>query len=316
MNAVVEHVTEGKVLPSLGVHPGMPEAEYRAAPGANKSFLDDIAISPALAQWRRRFPNPPTKAMRLGSALHCLVLEPNEFDNRYVAQPVDAPKRPSAREVNAKKPRPEVLDAAAWWHAFDEAAAGREMLSTDSDDPIRDPSEWDRVHMMAAAVRRHPTASILFAPEEVITELPVFWIDDFCPEYRRLCKGKLDAWNKAHEVIVDLKKVPVEGAAESVFARKVHDYRYHVQDAFYRDGMRVASGDWPRAFIFVAVEDMPPYQIGVYTLPRDWVEQGRRQYIRDLTVLSKCMDTGEWPSYPADIREMGMPGFAKFVPVA
>ncbi len=297
MSAVIEH--DAPAMPALGPHPGMPEAEYRAAPGANKSFLDNLSISPALAYWRRRHPDPATAAMNLGSALHCLVLEPDAFSSRYV------PSAHDSFQSNAAK---------AWRDSVE--SAGLTVLRTKSSDPIADPSEWDRVHAMAAAVKAHPTASILLDPASVQTELPIFWIDQFCPEYRRLCKGKLDAWNDAHKVIVDLKKVPVEGAMQSVFSRKIHDYRYHVQAAFYTDGMREASGDWPRAFIFVVIEDAPPYQIGIYTLPREWIEQGRRQYIRDLAVLSACMDSGEWPAYPPDIRELAMPSYAKFVPIS
>lgn len=303
MNAAVDQmpVPQPRPMPELGMHPGMPEDEYRKAPGANKSFLDDLAISPALAQWRRKHPDPQTDAMAVGSAFHCLVLEPEEFDKRF---------------VRSEYPSFQSKEARAWRDAQEDKGLTILRSHSPTDDPIANPSQWDRAHAMAAAVRAHPTASILLEPTSIIPEVPVFWIDQFCPEYRRLCKAKLDAWNHAHQMIVDLKKVPVECAAESKFARKIHDYRYHVQAAFYTDGVREAIHEWPRAFVFVAVEEEPPYQIGIYTLPREWIEQGRRQYIRDLAVLSQCMDSGEWPSYSADIRELGMPGYAKFVPIS
>lgn len=286
-------MTERANLPALGMRPGMTEAEYRAAPGANKSFLDDIAISPALARWRRMNPEPPTEAMAIGSAFHCLVLEPDRFEERYVASPFEDYTSKAARE----------------WRA-DVREQGVTPLRAHSDDPVRSPSEWDRVHRMRDAVMTHPYASALLL-DEGPTETPVFWID---PETNRLCKGLLDKWCAGHHLIADLKKVPVEKGGMSAWARKVHEYRYHVQAAFYLDGMRLNLMH-PRAFVFVVVEEEPPYQVALYTLPDEWLAQGRTQYQRDLVAYGRCLDSGEWPAYPAEIRECEMPGYARFATI-
>lgn len=294
MNATTEKVLEGEVQHryELGLHEGLSDVEYRRAPGANKSFLDDVNVSPAFARWRKHHPAPPTEAMNIGQALHTLVLEPHLFSQRFVRAKYEEFRTKEARE----------------WRVEQESK-GLTVLRIKSDDPDRNPSEWDRVHSMADAVLAHPMAGPLFA-DEGPTEATLFWVDKFAPGARRLCKARLDKWCTGHRVIADLKKVPIQGAGESNFARKVHEYRYHVQAAFYFDGAWTLDLK-PQAFIFVAVEEDPPYQVACYTLPDEWIRQGRQQYIRDLEVLSRCIDSAEWPSYPPEIRQLSQPPFAR-----
>lgn len=277
-------------LPDLGIHEGMPDADYRAAPGVNKSYLDRLAVSPAWAQWCRAHPRPATDAMSIGSAVHCLALEPDAFADRFVRSPF-----PDFRSKESRQ-----------WRE-DQIAAGRTVLRGVSDDPVRDPSEWDRVHSMVEALRAHPTIGVLLS-DAGPTEASVFWIDR---ETSRLCKARLDKWCAGHDVILDLKKVATEGAGASAFARHVHDYRYHVQAAFYADGA-MRAGLMPRAFVFAVVEDAPPYQCAAYVLPEEWRRIGRIQYQADLAIYSRCLESDDWPSYPPEIRELPMPAFAKF----
>lgn len=48
-----------------------------------------------------------TAAMRFGSAFHCLVLEPNKWDERFVMIPDTLPERPSAMTINARYMTPD-----------------------------------------------------------------------------------------------------------------------------------------------------------------------------------------------------------------
>lgn len=72
-----------------GVYFDISNEDYHAGPGISKSQLDDIAISPAIYQWRRHAPvdAEKTAALDLGTALHCLLLEPDEFSKRFEIAP-------------------------------------------------------------------------------------------------------------------------------------------------------------------------------------------------------------------------------------
>ena len=66
-------------------------ADYHADPAISASHLHAVAASPY--HYWSRFLNPdrpvvePTAAMRLGSLVHCAVLEPDELSSRYAVAP-------------------------------------------------------------------------------------------------------------------------------------------------------------------------------------------------------------------------------------
>jgi hypothetical protein len=71
--------------------PTTTQGDYFAAPGLSYSGMKDLAVS-TLRFWHlhlnpERPPEDPTPAMHFGSALHCAVLEPGEFDKRYACEP-------------------------------------------------------------------------------------------------------------------------------------------------------------------------------------------------------------------------------------
>lgn len=68
----------------------MTHEEYAALPGLSNSAMTDLAVSP-LRYWHKWLnpeyvPEPPTPQMQFGSALHCAILEPSEFDKRYACE--------------------------------------------------------------------------------------------------------------------------------------------------------------------------------------------------------------------------------------
>ena len=72
-----------------GLVPGLSNQDYHFGPGVSKSQLDDIAQSPATYIWRRYAPIDTDKvaALDMGTALHCLLLEPATFKERYIIAP-------------------------------------------------------------------------------------------------------------------------------------------------------------------------------------------------------------------------------------
>ena len=72
-----------------GVYFNLSNAEYHSGPGISKSQLDMVALSPALLKWQESAPVDEEKlqALDMGTALHCLLLEPDEFDKRFIVAP-------------------------------------------------------------------------------------------------------------------------------------------------------------------------------------------------------------------------------------
>jgi hypothetical protein len=96
-------------------------------------------------------------------------------------------------------------------------------------------------------------------------EQSYFWTD---VETREECKCRPD-WHSADgKIIVDVKTT--EDASPGKFLRSsVLGWRYHVQAAFYMQGLPTAE-----VFLFVVVEKKPPFAVAVYSLPQKLIDRG------------------------------------------
>lgn len=77
-----------------GIYFDMPEEEYHEIPYFSRSTCETMIFDPTGEEhWYNSPMNPdyvrpePTSAMELGSALHCMLLEPERFDQLYVKKP-------------------------------------------------------------------------------------------------------------------------------------------------------------------------------------------------------------------------------------
>jgi PDDEXK-like domain of unknown function (DUF3799) len=222
--------------------------------------------------------------MIFGAAVHAAVLEPHELVRCY-AQATEPNKRTKAGKAAHE----------------DAAAAGITLLK---------PDEWDAIQAVRDAVRAHPFASILLNPPDGEPEVSIAWVDE---ETRVSCRARPDFLNHAHSVVVELKTT--EDASYGAFARACANYTYHLQDAFYLDGLAALKQPHDR-FIFVCAETEPPWAVACYELDTEDVRIGRVRYRQALRVYHECVESNTWPGYPAQIRTLELPAWARFVPLS
>jgi hypothetical protein len=258
-----------------GIHPDMPEAEYRSTRAVSCSTLKRFAEAPAKAHVSL----PDTDSMRAGRLIHSAVLEAWSFDTRYRRTDLDR------RGTKA-------------WKEDEVAAAADGLLL------LKD-AEYDRLSAIRDAVHAHPTARELLAPG-LITETAVFWED---PITGAACRARMDGIRHDMRLVLDVKTTG--DARQHRFSRSAADLRMHWQDAWYRDGIAAAPGGFRAdAFLFIAVERDPPHLIAVYELAEDAVEAGRRQVREALSGYLECERRGEWPGYPHVITPLPLPEWA------
>lgn len=259
--------------------PGVPGAVYHQPRLGlvRKSALDQVRRSPAhYRQWLAR-PSEPTPAMQFGVAFHAALLEPETFHTRYEKLPADLNRR-----TKAGKAQYEAL-----------LATGRTLLSQ---------PEVDAIGAMVRSVREHPIAGKLLVGG--IAESTIVWQDD---ETGLDCMARPDYVVPEKRRAVDIKTTADAGF--DGFRKSVANYRYHVQEALYRTGL--AACDVPvDHFALVVVERVPPYAVAVYTLTPEAVEAGHAAVREDVDLLARCVETGEWPGYPAHIQSMDLPPWA------
>ena len=238
------------------------DAEYFALDRMSNSKLDDFAQSPRHFLHRMKFKEPATPAMIFGSAFHCYVLRPDDFEKEYCCLPDDAPNKLSSRQINAKKPSPETLAAIAWWDEFNVANGGKIHLS---------PADMNTIKRMNQALYDCDAArDLLNALQE--TEVPMLWTDDVTGVEM---KGKLDGGHD--DFTLDLKTTMI--AQPDSFAQTAFNNSMHRQAALYKDG-RQLSGKYKRKgeFYFIAVEKEAPYGVSVNKCTDDFIAYGRMKY--------------------------------------
>lgn len=304
-----------------GVYAGISNDEYHGGDEVSKSSTDIIRKSPAhYLHSRTAQLKSSTAAQRIGTIDHKILLEFDDFWSEY-ARPFVAPEGALATnpEIAARlkelgeKTSGNKADLTDRLRAADPSAiflddAKAAYAAEVGDRDIISDEELAQAEAVRAAVMAHPVAGKLLAPGSGVPELSCYWTD---LETGVQCRCRPD-WRRHDGLIVDLKTC-LDASPEG-FQKSIFGWRYHVQHAFYMDGITASleqGGDCempaPKAFIFIAVEKTAPYAVGVYVLEPESVEIGRREYREDLRTYAECLNTGKWPGYGDKIQSISLP---------
>jgi hypothetical protein len=169
------------------------------------------------------------------------------------------------------------------------------------------------IEALASAIRSSPQVAPYLAKGQA--ETTVTW--EYCFGSPKIlpshcwsanCKGRLDFISEHNGgAILDLKTT--FDASPDAFGRTVFRNDYHVQAAFYVDGVRAATGrELP--FIFIAAEASAPYVVQAYRVPEEVLELGREKYRGWLQKLHECRTRNQWHGYAATETELVLPRWA------
>lgn len=229
-------------------------------------------------------------AFRLGSAVHCAVLEEKEFATRYVQKP-DLDRR--TKEGKA---------------AYAEFAAQHEGKT------LLDANELAQVVAMREAVAAHPIAAQLLSSGEA----EVTW--------RKTQKNALGAlqcrtdWfnstgceiSNGEPYILDVKTVEsLDSDAFRNFERAAFSYGYHRQAGFYLPLINEIFERPVSRMYYVAVEKCEPFGVVVYKLSDDAIARGQDETISDLIRLKKSIEDNHWINFEPVIHELSLPSWYK-----
>lgn len=254
-----------------GVYDDLTNEAYHHGEGVSKSDLDLVHRSPAHYRAIKGMISLPTAAMKLGTAFHCAVLEPDRFSAEYIVAPE------SSKRTKAGKEERQALEA-----------SGKTLLEK---------ADMDTILAMRDSVMANEIARHLI--EKSTHELSVFGEIDGV-----LCKCRPDGWLRNEGIVIDLKSAM--DASMKGFQRAIKQGRYYVQDAWYRAVIKAACGESVEAFYFIACEKEPPYAMAIYQIDPMSVEFGYTEALTDLTSYKNAIETGEWPAYPPTIQAISL----------
>lgn len=213
-----------------GVYRNIPASEYHALDACSATLLKALDRSP-LHCWHAKHNQRETPAMKLGTAVHCAVLERDAFPARYATAPDVDRRTKGGREI---------------YQGFCEGCAGMEIINA---------QDRDTCTRMAAAVMEHPAAKCALEGRGE-TELSVVW-----KHAGQLCKCRVDFISGS--LAFDLKTAA--DASMDGFAWAIVRRGYDIQAAFYLMGL-AAAGIHVDGFAFIAVESDEPHAVNVMAM--------------------------------------------------
>lgn len=256
----------------MGLHHNISNETYHTHDSISKSGLDLLDRSPAHYKASLSFKRKESDAMKMGTLIHTAVLEPDSLMAIYFeAEKFDG------RTTSGKAKQAEQM----------ELAGIRILIS---------PDEMNMALRIRDEISKHKVAKLLF--DGGVAEVSAFSkLNDVN------VRSRPDYLNGS--VIIDLKST--DDASKS-FEYSVKKYRYFVQHPFYFDVLNSIGIDISK-FLFVAVEKIEPYGVGIFELDRDYVDYGRRVYQKNLDTYKACLESGVWPGYVDTIQSIGLPRY-------
>lgn len=255
------------------------EQYHKDYPGWSKTALDKVNRSMAhyLAYLDKK---EESEALSLGAAFHCAILTPHLFEKEFAVIPECDRRKKEGKEL---------------WAEFMAENACKKFITIEQNIAIKP---------MVDAVMNHPVAGGIFTAGDA--EHSFFWTDK---NSHLLCKCRPD-YLRRDGIIIELKTT--KNAEFSEFQRSIAKYRYHVQGAYFLDGVNANSEVKYDSFLIVAVESEEPYAVAVYKLDQDAIERGRNEYKADHRKIVDYFGAPEserWAGYSPVVQDMFLPAW-------
>lgn len=242
------------------------------------------------ARWVRNYDPKPenTDALKWGSLIDCLLLQPEQFTARYVFRPETYPAK------DGEKPWHNGATYCKEWNAQHE---GQTILAKDEHaeavTAVDRLSEDQHVKEVLRNSQRQVWVMAEYQDRETGVTVPLKGLIDLVPDSNAEFYGKC---------LVDLKTAT--SASPRKWQRTVYERNYHIQAALYLDIYRAAVASDRTDFIHIVQENFPPYEPGRRLLSAEFVQLGRDQYLSALRRYAQCLKSGYWPGYDEGERSI------------
>lgn len=264
----------------------LPEAVYHADPVRGGSLSSTGARKllecPAKFHHDRHAKKAPNPTFDFGSAAHKMILGEGP---ELVVIDADSYRTKDAREAR-------------------DAAYGRDAI------PLL-PAEYRQIEQMAAVLSEHPVAAKVFSPERGLAERSLFWQDADTGVW---CRARVDHLPEAefgaqYFIASDFKTT--RSADPKEIGRAVFEYGYHIQAAWYLEGIRALGIHPDPRMVFVFQEKSAPYLVTVIELDGVALRIGHNQAKQALATYKKCSESGRWPGYSDRVETIALPAWAE-----
>ena len=219
-----------------------------------------------------------TPAMRTGTLVHLLVLEPHLFPKQYA---IFKGARRAGKE---------------WTSFVEKYGEKRTIIKT---------SEFEEANKIAQAVKEHPIAQLLIKSCNKFEQ-------QINSKFEGIeLKGDVDAYCKTH--IIDLKTCMDANPVK--FNRVAYDSLYNLQAAIYKTALTKGSYKVNKNadYFIIAVEKSEPYHVSVLRAKLDFMNRGKElleRLIEDFKEWDGSNIGYEW-KFKQDVFDLDIPYWIK-----
>lgn len=274
-------LTKWNYTTDTGIVHEMPFDEYLALDRVSNSTLGKVHNSPLGFKWSLDHDdNDDTTSIRKGHLSHALVLDPETVTRDYVIMP--------PFKLTTKQGR---LD--------------RDKFVKDNEKKlIITEKEWHESILISHAVLGNEKVQSLM--QDGFPEVTLLWQDE---ETELFGKSRLDWLTGASHQGIGLDLKTINDVSEIQIQRHCVKFGYHRQAALYMWAANLLNIPL-RAFLFIFVQNSPPYDVALLQLPAIAIHQGFQEIRKALNTYAECNKTGIWPGYSDQITTLEWPRWA------
>lgn len=253
----------------------MPEIknrkEYDSIAALNQSGAKHLLKSPLHYMQSLNEKSEPSKALRMGSLIHAMILEgPEVVSERYTIMPEGIDRR--------------TKEGKALYDGLLKANPNATLIPADEAEISRNVCKSVHEKLNAMQIAFHATEYMI---QVQYCDTPL--------------KCAIDAVG-ADGYLYDIKTT--EDASSGSFLSSVRSYRYNLQAYFYMLCYEIETGIRPRGFRFIAAEKVAPFDCAVYELGPDLMAFAVADFNRAVSLYASCQNFGSWPGYPNEVQTL------------
>lgn len=253
------------------------DAEWTVSSGMLREFAG------CAARWLAGYQSPESESKDFGSLFDCLLLTPSQFDKRYAV-------RPETYKSDKGEEKP-------WNNNATVCRDWNEAAQTAGQKPIKR-TEFFEAQTAVASMKRDKILSAFLDASDRQVWITGQWKDDKSGMVVP-CQALIDALPRKDtvfgEFVGDVKTT--RNAAPGPWQRWSSQMSYNVQAAMYLDMVNEAAKEQRHSFVFVLLENYPPWQTGRRLLSQQKLKFGQIIYQSILRRYCQCLKTNTWPTY-------------------
>jgi len=258
----------------------IPE-ELKNMPHLRSTYIREFRKSPRHYFLREDIQETPS--MKLGTAFHTALLEPEKYQKNYVEIP--------SFEKKSKYQTLTIKEQLERWKE-----ENKDSVTISSEDR-------DKVKMMLASCLDNPIINKIVNNEHALIEKEFYMVKD------EICyTGTPDIIIPELNLVIDVKTTT--DASPNKWSKAIHDREYMIQAALYIDAMNAIFGKEFNRFIWVVVENKHPYSAMTYFAEPSLLDLGRNLILNASSDFKNCLLENNWPSYKTGLVPCSLPVYA------